>query len=221
MSNYKLELKNLSLVRGGSPVLNNINLKFKEGTKSLITGKSGSGKTSLLRLLNRLNDPSEGKIYYNGLDIKDMNVIDLRRQITLVPQIPIIFDKTVKDNITIQSKFGISPCPSLDQITKTLELCGLSQQFLDKDANQLSVGEKQRVCIARSIINKPDVLLLDEPTSSLDYDNSVSIYKLINNLNTELGITIIMVTHKIEESAVLNAEYYTLLEGKIKKEANS
>ena len=100
---------------------------------------------------------------------------------------------------------------------QTLELCGLSEQFLHKNAEELSVGEKQRVCIARSIINSPDVLLLDEPTSSLDKDNSVSILQLINNLNKELGITIILVTHKIEESKFLNGDYYTLSDGHIYK----
>ena len=99
-------------------------------------------------------------------------------------------------------------------------MCGLSENFINKNAQLLSLGEKQRVCIARSIINKPDVLLLDEPTSSLDFENSLSILHLINDLNKELGITIILVTHKIDEARYLNADYYTLSNGIINKGIN-
>lgn len=215
MNKLKLELKNVSYKQNQSIILNNFNLQLKSQSKSIIIGKSGSGKTSLLRLINRLEEPTEGSIYYNDININDINVLDLRKKITLVPQIPIVFDYTVQDNLTIQSSLGIAPYPATSTILRTLELCGLSEQFLHKNADDLSVGEKQRVCIARSIINSPDVLLLDEPTSSLDRDNSVSILQLINNLNKELGITIILVTHKIEESKFLNGDYYTLSGGHI------
>ena len=215
MNKYKIVIKHISLDKNQSVILNDINLELNPQSKSVIAGKSGSGKTSLLRLINRLEEPTEGSIHYDGINIFDINVLELRKKITLVPQIPIVLDYTVQDNLTVQSKLGIAPYPATSTMIQTLELCELSEDFLHKNAEDLSVGEKQRVCIARSIINSPDVLLLDEPTSSLDKGNSVSILQLINNLNKELGITIILVTHKIEESKFLNGDFYTLSDGHI------
>ena len=215
MYKLKIVLKNVGFKQNQSLILKDLNLNLKSQSKSIIIGKSGSGKTSLLRLINRLEEPTQGSIYYNDTNIKEINALDLRKKVTLVAQIPIVFDYTVQDNLTIQSKLGIAPYPATSTIIHTLELCGLSEQFIHKNTDDLSVGEKQRVCIARSIINSPDVLLLDEPTSSLDRDNSISILQMINNLNKELGITIVLVTHKIEESKFLRGDYYTLSDGHI------
>ncbi len=220
-NNIKFEINNLSLTRNSTLILNKINLSITNSTISIITGKSGSGKTSLLRLLNRLEDPVSGSIYYNGKDIKEYDVLKLRKEISLVQQVPIILSKSVRDNLLMQSKLAKKPYPSHETLTTTLDMCGLSENFINKDANHLSLGEKQRVCIARSIVNKPDVLLLDEPTSSLDFENSLSILKLISDLNKELGITIILVTHKIDEARYLNADYYTLSNGIINKGINN
>lgn len=210
MSKYKIRITNLSIVKDESILLDSQNIDIKPSSISIIAGSSGSGKTSILRIINRLDEPSGGNILYNGVNIKDIDIIKLRKSIVLVPQIPTTFNNTVKDNLLIQSKLGITPYPSDDIIIKTLNICGLDKHYMDKNAENLSLGEKQRVCIARSIINKPDVLLLDEPTSSLDIQNSQAILKLITDLNNELGITIIMVTHKIEQSKMLSADYYTL-----------
>ncbi len=215
--NLKIKIKNVSLTKNNHTILSDINLEIKNKSKSVITGKSGSGKTSLLRLINRLEEPSSGSIYYNGTDIKQYDTLNLRTHVSLVLQIPIVLGDTVREDLLIQSNLDISPSPSTEKLVETLELCGLSEQFLNKKSDNLSIGEKQRLCIARSIINKPDLILLDEPSSSLDKDNSYSILQMINNLNKELGITIIMVTHKIDETTHLNADYYTLSDGHISR----
>lgn len=219
-NNIKFEIKDLSLSRNSSVIFNKINLTIANGSISIIAGKSGSGKTSLLRLLNRLEDPVSGSIYYKEKDLKEYDVLQLRKDISLVQQIPIIIGNSVKDNLLLQSTLTKQPYPSDETLITTLDMCGLSENFINKNAQLLSLGEKQRVCIARSIINKPDVLLLDEPTSSLDFENSLSILHLINDLNKELGITIILVTHKIDEARYLNADYYTLSNGIINKGIN-
>ena len=109
MNKYKIVIKHIGLNKNQSVIFNDINLELSPQSKSVIAGKSGSGKTSLLRLINRLEEPTEGSIYYDGVNIIDINVLELRKKVTLVSQIPIVLDYTVQDNLTVQSKLGITP----------------------------------------------------------------------------------------------------------------
>ncbi len=210
MNNYILQFKNISINRNGVYLLESIDLKLQALSLNIIKGKSGSGKTSFLRLINRLDEPTEGIIYFNDLSINTYSIVELRTSISMVFQIPITFDGTVRDNLLIQSNLGLYQQPSFEHLCYILDLCSLSRDYLERTASDLSVGEKQRLNIARSIIHKPKLLLLDEPTSALDNDNSQNIIDTIKMLNKDLGITILIATHKLHESDSLQADIYEL-----------
>jgi putative ABC transport system ATP-binding protein len=201
MNNTKIELRKVGKIRNGAIILKDINLKFTSGKRHILVGPSGAGKTTLLRLLNRMDDPSSGEIIYDGKTIKDIPVLELRRKVGMVFQIPVTFDGTVKDNLMVPYRLKVIPDP-LDEgeLQKALELSGLQIEFLERKASELSVGEKQRLNVARALINKPEVLLLDEPTSALDPESAMKLLHSIKGLNELLGLTVIMVTHQTDQA---------------------
>lgn len=146
-----------------------------------IVGPSGAGKTTLLRLLNRLDDPDGGAVFFEGRDVRDYHVLELRRRVQSVGQVPVTFPGTVTDNIGADT-------PEL------LQRVGLDPALAAREADRLSVGEAQRMALARSLALHPDVLALDEPTSALDTASKGGIERLIRQL-ADSGLTVVMVTH--------------------------
>ena len=146
-----------------------------------IVGPSGSGKTTLLRLLNRLDDPDDGVVLLDGRDVRDYDVLELRRRVQLVGQIPVAFPGTVADNVGPDT-------------SALLARVGLDSRLETREADRLSVGEAQRMALARSLALDPEVLALDEPTSALDTASRAGIEALIRRLAAS-GLTVIMVTH--------------------------
>jgi len=146
-----------------------------------MVGPSGAGKTTLLRLLNRLDDPDGGSVLFEGRDVRHYRVLDLRQRVQSVGQVPVTFPGTVADNIG----------PSAAEL---LQRVGLDSSLASREADRLSVGEAQRMCLARSLALQPDVLALDEPTSALDTDSKAGIEQLVRSL-ADSGLTVIMVTH--------------------------
>jgi putative ABC transport system ATP-binding protein len=144
-------------------------------------GPSGAGKTTLLRLLNRLDDPDDGAVFLQGRDVRAYDVLDLRRRVQMVGQVPITFPGTVADNV------GPGAVHLLTHV-------GLSPDLARREADRLSVGEAQRMALARSLALSPDVLALDEPTSALDMVNKEGIERLIRQL-ADSGLTVVMVSH--------------------------
>jgi putative ABC transport system ATP-binding protein len=216
MNKPKIELHNIEKNKNGIAILKNINLKFFSGERHILIGPSGAGKTTLLRLLNRMDEPSSGEIIYDGENIKDIPVLELRRRIGMVFQIPVIFHGTVKDNLTVPHRLRVISSPiTEDELKKTLELAGLQSDFLDRKASELSVGEKKRLTVARALINKPDVLLLDEPTSALDQATGIKLVESIKELNEVIGLTIIMVTHQSEYAKLLGGRVINLVNGTV------
>lgn len=219
MNKPKIELHNIEKIKNGIAILKDINLKFFSGKRHILIGPSGAGKTTLLRLLNRMDEPSFGEIIYDGKNIKEIPVLELRRRIGMVFQIPVIFDGTVKDNLTVPYRLRIISNPvNEEELKKNLELAGLQSDFLDRKASELSVGEKQRLNVARALINKPDVLLLDEPTSALDHATGIKLLESIKELNEILGLTIIMVTHQLEYARHLGGRVIHLVKGSVVRE---
>jgi putative ABC transport system ATP-binding protein len=135
----------------------------------------------LLRLLNRLDDPDGGMVLFAGRDVRSYDVLELRRRIQVVGQVPVTFPGTVADNIGAAAE-------------SLLARVGLSPALAGREADRLSVGEAQRMCLARSLALEPEVLALDEPTSALDTASRVGIEDLISGL-AESGLTVVMVTH--------------------------
>jgi putative ABC transport system ATP-binding protein len=159
-------------------------------------GPSGSGKSTLLRLLNRLADPDNGSVIYEGKDVRELDPLTLRREVSLVPQLPALVDGTVHDNVA----YGPRLAGHSFDARSCLELAGLDPAFEDRDAAKLSVGEQQRVMLARALALEPRVLLLDEPTSALDRAARDAVESTLRGLRARTSISILIVTHDIEQA---------------------
>jgi putative ABC transport system ATP-binding protein len=151
-----------------------------------MVGPSGSGKTTLLRLLNRLDDPDHGDVLFDGRDVRSYDVLDLRRRVQYVGQVPVTFPRTVAANVGVGT--------AVDDVDELLARVGLRAELAGREADRLSVGEAQRMCLARALARRPECLLLDEPTSALDTVSKAGIESLIRSLADD-GLTVVMVTH--------------------------
>ncbi len=172
------------------------NLEIRGGEVTCILGKSGGGKTTLLKLLNHLYSYDTGSIVFKGDELKEVDPINLRRQVVMLGQSPTIFSGTVRDNLLVGSKFhGISPNDS--QLLDTLKKVYLDID-LDADASNLSGGEKQRLALGAVLLLKPEIMLLDEPSSALDEDTEKFIIDMVVNYIKKKKGTLIMVTHSGE-----------------------
>ncbi|MGH9178040.1 MAG: ABC transporter ATP-binding protein [Acidimicrobiales bacterium] len=167
---------------------------------TVIVGPSGSGKTTLLRLLNRLDDPDRGAVLLDGTDVRSYDVLALRRRVQLVGQVPVTFPGTVADNL---EEVGAS-APDRDW-GQLLERVGLAPSLLTREADRLSVGQAQRMCLARALALAPEVLVLDEPTSALDTSSKAAIEELVCSLAAG-GLTVVMVSHDPRQAAQLAAQ---------------
>ncbi len=204
------ELVDVSLSRGDRLVLGSISAEIHEGATAIV-GPSGSGKSTLMRLLNRLADPDTGRISYRGGALTDYNPLELRREVSLVPQLPSLLEGTVASNLTYAA--GLAG-RELDT-TRCLGLAGLDQGFAGRDVNKLSVGEQQRAMLARALAQEPRVLLLDEPTSALDHDARDAIEATLIGLRSELEISLIVVSHDPEQARRLADRALRLKQGRV------
>jgi putative ABC transport system ATP-binding protein len=195
----RLELRNVSLQYPDKPPLfEGVNLTLESGGFMLIRGVSGSGKSSLLRLLNRLQEPTSGEIRVNGDSMAVREVTELRRKIGYVQQTPVMLEGTVEDNLMLPFGFRAArrlPQPSEEDLRRQMDDLKLGDVRLSDNAEQLSVGQKQRVALIRSLSVDPEVLLCDEPTSALDDESKGIVESRLERINVEQQIGIVMVTH--------------------------
>lgn len=159
-----------------------------------IVGPSGSGKSTFMRLLNNLDNPDEGEIFYQNENIQTIDPIKLRRNVTMVPQSPVIYEGTIKDNLLVGLKFSEKETASDVQLENSLQLMRLNKD-LDTAAKDLSGGEKQRLALARGMLLSAEVYLLDEPSSSLDDKTATDVINAFMKKMKEHNKTVIMVTH--------------------------
>ncbi|XP_075647675.1 ABC transporter I family member 17-like [Castanea sativa] len=183
---------------GGDLILNGISVEIPKAVIVGIIGPSGSGKSTMLRALNRLWDPPLGTVFLDGQDICDLDVLTLRRKVGMLFQLPALFEGTVADNIRYGPQLRGQKL-SDEEVYKLLKLADLDSSFYSKTGGELSVGQAQRVALARTLANKPEVLLLDEPTSALDPISTENIEDVLVNLKKKQGMTIIMVSHSIKQ----------------------
>ncbi|HZS97856.1 MAG TPA: ATP-binding cassette domain-containing protein [Terriglobales bacterium] len=178
-----------------------------------IVGPSGSGKSSLLRLLNRLDEPTEGNVYLDEVDYRQIAPRELRRRVGMVMQRPYLFAGTVLDNLRFGPRQRGEDL-SLEAVEELLAGVGLSG-FASRDVSNLSGGEAQRVSFARALANTPEVLLLDEPTSALDDDAKREVEALIQRIGHEQGVACVLVTHDAAQAARLAERVLVLESGRI------
>jgi putative ABC transport system ATP-binding protein len=195
------ELEQVTYSRAGKIVLRDVTVRLPVGASSIL-GPSGSGKSTLLRLLNRLADPDTGRVIYEGKDVRELDPLALRREVSLVPQLPALMDGTVHDNVA----YGPRLAGHSFDARSCLELAGLDPDFEQRDSAKLSVGEQQRVMLARALALEPRVLLLDEPTSALDRAARDAVEGTLRRLRAKTAISLVLVTHDMEQARRL-ADY--------------
>jgi putative ABC transport system ATP-binding protein len=189
------ELNDVTYSRGGKVVLRDVSIRLPVGASSVV-GPSGSGKSTLLRLLNRLADPDSGTVVYEGTDVCERDPLALRREVSLVPQLPALIEGTVHDNVA----YGPRLAGHSFDTRSCLELAGLDPEFEGRDSSKLSVGEQQRVMLARALALDPRVLLLDEPTSALDRTARDAVEGTLRRLRARTAISLVLVTHDVEQA---------------------
>lgn len=179
-----------------------------------IVGESGSGKTTLLKLLNNLLTPDEGELLYKGEDISSFDPVQLRREVVMLPQTPLIFPGTVKDNLLLGLYFAEKPLVEDDLLVAMLKKMKLKKDLRD-NAAELSGGEKQRLCICRIMLMEPEVFLLDEPTSALDDSTEEMAIEKVVEFTRQNNKTLVMITHSKKLAYKYGEVMITLHEGKI------
>lgn len=195
-----IELKNVNYQVGKWIILNNLSFGIKNGDFLTLIGPSGAGKSTILKLIANLISPSSGTIFYHGSDIQKLDPIKYRRQVMYCFQQPVLFGKTVKDNLSFPYQIRNKEV-DLARLDSLLKIVYLPAEFLNKEINSLSGGEKQRVALIRSIVFLPKVLLLDEVTTGLDGKSKEIVHRLIESVHRQ-GTTIVQVTHDQSEIQV-------------------
>lgn len=181
-------------------LLTNISVAIAKGSKTGLIGATGSGKTTFLRLLNRLTDPSAGTIKLNGKNIQEISIQTLRRQVLLVPQEPSLLGMTVTEAISYPLHLQNLPSSEIDlRLQKWLEKLQIDRKLLNRSELELSLGQRQWVAIARALVMEPEMLLLDEPTSALDRGLSHLLLETLTEL-TQLPqpVTVMMINHQLD-----------------------
>ncbi|NLO87265.1 MAG: phosphate ABC transporter ATP-binding protein [Firmicutes bacterium] len=180
-------------------ILSDLSFSVEAGTVFALAGPSGSGKSSALRLINRLDDCSSGNIYIDGKEIRAWDVRDLRNKVGFMFQEAALFEGTVMENVLYGLCIrGLRKCEHEPTALELLKQVGLSPELLHRNVESLSGGQKQRVNLARTLALNPDIILMDEPTSSLDPAATRTIENLIQELNAQ-GRTFIVVSHSLEQ----------------------
>jgi putative ABC transport system ATP-binding protein len=194
VADARFEYRDVRVDGDDGPIIEGFSALVPRVGLTAMVGPSGAGKTTLLRLLNRLDDPDEGEVLVDGRNVRDYDVLELRRRTQHVGQVPVTFPGTVGENLAMAE-------PSTDP-SALLRRVGLSPALVDRQADVLSVGEAQRLSLARALACGPDSLLLDEPTSALDTASKGGIEQLIRSLADD-GLTVVLVTHDPRQAAEL------------------
>jgi putative ABC transport system ATP-binding protein len=211
-------LRDVRQAKSGRVLLRDIDLVLSRGRITVLLGSSGAGKTSLLRLLNRLDDPEAGEISYLGRSLEAYPPTELRRRVGFVFQTPVMFAGSVHDNLREAAEIaGLDDQEFPGRAAEALELAGLDPALEERPAHELSVGEQQRATMARTLIGGPEVLLLDEPTSALDPESSEFLLESIRRLRAERGMTVILSTHRHYEAAAIADEAVRLSGGAVEE----
>jgi len=213
-----IEFKNLTKrFPGGKIAVDALNLTFNDGEFIAFIGTSGSGKTTSMRMINRMIEPSSGEILIDGKNIKEMNAVELRRQIGyVIQQIGLMPHMTIFENIVMVPKLLKWPVEKQRQIAEELiQKVDLPLDFLERYPSELSGGQQQRIGVIRALAADQDIILMDEPFGALDPITRDSLQELLKQLQRELGKTVIFVTHDMDEALKLADRIVIMQDGKV------
>jgi putative ABC transport system ATP-binding protein len=210
-----LTTEHLSRGVGAKVLVDDISVAVQSGEVLVIVGPSGSGKSSFLRLLNRLDEPTSGTVLLEGVDYREIPPRELRRKVGMVTQRAFLFPGTVYDNLSFgpRQRGETLSQSKADELLTRVGLTG----YGNRDVANLSGGEAQRVSLARALANSPILLLLDEPTSALDEDAKAGVESLIRDIIQETDLTCVMVTHDISQAARLATRIMLMQNGRMEK----
>jgi putative ABC transport system ATP-binding protein len=195
MRAVKVRILDVRYAVGRTEILKGVTTTVDEGEVLSIVGPSGAGKSTLLRTINRLVEPTAGEIFLDGTPTRELNPLELRRRVGMVFQLPALFGASVADAVL----YGLRLVGRCADVGRLLESVGLEPSLGSRDPQSLSVGQQQRVSIARALALEPEVLLMDEPTSALDRAAQQRVEALIGDLRTRLNLTIVIVSHALEQ----------------------
>jgi tungstate transport system ATP-binding protein len=218
-----IELAGVTHKYDGRPVLQHINLSINQGDTFALIGPTGAGKTTLLRIVDLLEVPGEGEIYFDGMRMprSGKHRLEMRRRISFIHQKPQVFNLSVYDNVACGLRWrGVGKNMIASKVDHILETVGL-EGYKNRNARTLSGGEAQRVALARSMVLEPEVLLLDEPTANLDPVSTAKIEQLISHIARQRNTTMIMATHVMSQGQQLADKIGVLLGGKLIQTGNA
>nr|WP_300384565.1 ABC transporter ATP-binding protein [Clostridium sp.] len=213
-----IKFENIKKVYGDKAVITGFNLEIEKGDFITIVGSSGCGKTTILKMVNGLNIPDEGNIYVNGKDIKNEDIIRLRRNIGYVIQGTGLFPHmTVEDNIAyVPNLINKSDKKKTNEaVNKLMKVVGLEENMRERYPDELSGGQRQRVGIARALAASPQIMLMDEPFGAVDEITRKMLQDEILRIHSELKVTILFVTHDIKEALKLGTKVLVMNKGEI------
>lgn len=218
-----IEIISLNQRYGEHGILRNINLSIERGEVFALIGPTGAGKTTLLRLIDLIDEPTSGKIYFDGADTAAPAAVRLsmRRRMAFVLQKPVVFNLSVYDNIAYALRWrGMGGSKVRERVNHIIDVVGLSD-YRNRNARNLSGGEVQRVAVARAIALEPEVLLLDEPTANLDPLSAARIEELIGSIIKSYAATIIVATHDLSQGQRLADRVAVLMNGELLQTGSS
>lgn len=205
------------IYKGGKMAVEDVNLSFKKGEFICFIGTSGSGKTTCMRMINRMNEPTKGKILIDNQDIQELNPVELRRKIGYVIQnIGLIPHMTIRENITlVQRLLKVDENTRNQTAEKMIDLVELPREMLDRYPSELSGGQQQRIGVVRALAADQDIILMDEPFGALDPITRDALQDLVKDLQERLGKTIVFVTHDMDEALKLANRIVIMSHGKV------
>ncbi|AUD12752.1 MULTISPECIES: phosphate ABC transporter ATP-binding protein [unclassified Planococcus (in: firmicutes)] len=199
---------------GDIEILNDITGSFPQGRITTLVGPSGAGKSTLLKLCNGLISPANGEIFVKDKAIGEYDPVELRRMVGMALQSAPMISGTVYENLNLPLELQGQQLAKEDAL-ELLEDVGLKGDLLDRKVKELSGGQRQKVSIARTLVNKPEILLMDEITSSLDRASKLEVEELISKINRKYKTTIIWITHNLQQALEIGDYTWVMMDGQV------
>lgn len=215
-----IHFRRVSYSVGNANILKEVTGSIPDGKITTLAGPSGAGKTTLLKLCNGLISPTSGDIFIHGKHVNEFNPPTLRRTVGIALQNAPMVKGTVYDNLALPLNLAGKNLLEKDAAA-FLEDVGLDKSFLHRDSKSLSGGQRQKVSIARTLVNRPNILLLDEITASLDPGSSNEIEQLILKINRTYGVTMIWITHQLEQARTIGHYTWVMMNGRLAEAGKS